>query len=91
MVAKMAAGQKQVPLEHCPFIQAYTAGQVRCEELRPDQAEYFALIRRQSAGDAAPSLPAGLVEDRRVDHATAAQFANTMFDRRREGARAGEG
>jgi DNA-binding transcriptional regulator YdaS (Cro superfamily) len=48
MVARMAAGNKQVPLDHCPFIQAFTANEVTCEELRPDAADYFALIRAQA-------------------------------------------
>lgn len=82
MVAKMAGGQKQVPLEHCPFIQAFSADAVTCEELRPDAAEYFALIRRQVANDVGGPLPAGVSTDRRVDHATAATYANTLADRR---------
>lgn len=53
MVTKMARGEKRVPLEHCPFIQEFTGGAVTCEELRPDAAEYFALIRAQGADPAA--------------------------------------
>lgn len=29
-------GGRQVPAEHCPNIERITAGEVRCEELRPD-------------------------------------------------------
>lgn len=47
MVTKMSTGEKRVPLDRCPYIQRYTGGQVTCEELRPDAAEYFALIREQ--------------------------------------------
>lgn len=53
-VAAWVSGKRQVPLEHCPFIQAFTAGAVTCEELRPDQAAYFALIRRQAGASEAP-------------------------------------
>lgn len=88
MVAKMAGGHKQVPLEHCPYIQSFTAGAVTCEELRPDAAEYFALIRRQAANDPAGPLPPGVAVDRRLDHATAAVYANTLAERRMT---AGEG
>lgn len=52
----MAAGKKQVPLEHCPGIQAFTAGEVTCEELRPDKVEYFALIRAQGVDAAASQV-----------------------------------
>lgn len=45
----MASGDKPVPLEQCPFIQQFTDNQVTCEELRPDKADYFALIRAQAA------------------------------------------
>jgi len=71
MVTKMAAGEKQVPLDHCPYIQSFTAGAVTCEELRPDAAAYFALIRAQAqAKDVAlvqPGLrlPPGVTRDRR--------------------------
>lgn len=30
------AGSRQLPAEHCPVIERLTAGQVRCEDLRPD-------------------------------------------------------
>lgn len=49
MVSKMGSGEKQVPLDHCPYIEQFTEGAVTCEELRPDQADYFALIREQAA------------------------------------------
>jgi DNA-binding transcriptional regulator YdaS (Cro superfamily) len=57
MVTKMASGEKQVPLDHCPLIQKFTDGAVTCEELRPDKAEYFALIRAQTAGPIEPARP----------------------------------
>jgi DNA-binding transcriptional regulator YdaS (Cro superfamily) len=75
LVAKIAAGKKPVPLGHCPFIQEFTGGAVTCEELRPDQAEYFALIRAQAAGAPRPA-------DRRIDTVAAAIYANTLADRR---------
>lgn len=57
MVNKMAAGTKPVPLDHCPYIEKFTEGAVTCEELRPDQASYFALIR-ELAGAVRPVTPA---------------------------------
>lgn len=47
----MASGEKQAPLDQCPFIQSFTEGQVTCEELRPDKVEYFALIRAQATSE----------------------------------------
>jgi DNA-binding transcriptional regulator YdaS (Cro superfamily) len=47
-VAAWLSGKRPVPLEHCPFIQSFTEGAVTCEELRPDLADYFALIRAQA-------------------------------------------
>ena len=47
-VSKMANGERPVPLEHCPYIQAFTENEVTCEEQRPDKVEYFAKIRAQS-------------------------------------------
>lgn len=68
-ISKMASAEKPVPLDHCPFIQEFTKGEVTCEELRPDAAEYFALIRGQAAandaGPPATPLPHGVVKDRR--------------------------
>lgn len=58
MVAKMASGAKRVPLDHCPEIQLFTNDEVTCEELRPDKAAYFALIRAQVAN----VVPAGVGE-----------------------------
>jgi DNA-binding transcriptional regulator YdaS (Cro superfamily) len=84
MVTKMAAGEKQVPLDHCPFIQDFTGSAVTCEELRPDQAAYFALIRAQvgAGGTAGPSGLPTHTPDRRSDAATAALYTNTLSDRR---------
>ncbi|MGE3346074.1 MAG: YdaS family helix-turn-helix protein [Ramlibacter sp.] len=47
-VSDWGAGQKQIPLVHCPAIQEFTGGAVTCEELRPDKVAYFALIRQQA-------------------------------------------
>jgi DNA-binding transcriptional regulator YdaS (Cro superfamily) len=52
-VAAWVVGKKQIPLDHCPLIQAFTGNEVTCEELRPDKVEYFALIRSQRAGNPA--------------------------------------
>jgi DNA-binding transcriptional regulator YdaS (Cro superfamily) len=83
MVTKMAAGEKQVPLDHCPFIQEFTGAAVTCEELRPDQAAYFALIRAQVAASAQNGNAAAAVRtERRTDEATAALYSNTLADRR---------
>lgn len=58
-------GERKLPLDHCPAIQEFTGGAVTCEELRPDKADYFALIRAQavaanaqSAAKFAAGLPA---------------------------------
>jgi DNA-binding transcriptional regulator YdaS (Cro superfamily) len=93
MVARMAAGNKQVPLDHCPFIQAFTANEVTCEELRPDAADYFALIRAQAGSvelsgfaplhtgpDAAPYVSAPKADRR--DPARPSPYAATDIDRR---------
>lgn len=47
-VAAWISGKRPVPAEHCPFIQAFTGGEVTCEELRPDLSDYFRLIREQA-------------------------------------------
>jgi DNA-binding transcriptional regulator YdaS (Cro superfamily) len=46
-IAAWVSGKRPIPLEHCPFIQTFTAGEVTCEELRPDKVDYFARIRGQ--------------------------------------------
>jgi DNA-binding transcriptional regulator YdaS (Cro superfamily) len=79
-VAAWIAGKKQVPLDHCPFIQDFTGGEVTCEELRPDQAAYFALIREQSSVVlAAPGAPGGI---ERRDPGRVSPYAGTDIDRR---------
>ena len=35
----------KVPLERCVDIEKFTNGAVRCEEIRPDKADYFAYLR----------------------------------------------
>ena len=37
-VHQWIAGARQVPAERCPEIERATAGEVRCEQLRPDVA-----------------------------------------------------
>ena len=46
-IIKIAVGEKPIPLDHCPAIEQFTGGAVTCEDLRPDKADYFALIRSQ--------------------------------------------
>jgi len=36
VVSQWTSGVRQVPAERCPAIERATAGQVRCEDLRPD-------------------------------------------------------
>jgi DNA-binding transcriptional regulator YdaS (Cro superfamily) len=86
LVAAMAAGEKRVPLDHCPFIQDFTDGEVTCEELRPDQTAYFALIRQQASSVvAAPNsrpvdgAPGGV---ERRDPNRVSQYDGTDIDRR---------
>lgn len=57
MVSKMASGEKQIPVDHCPYIERFTEGAVTCEEQRPDKAEYFALLRAREL----PTHVAGLI------------------------------
>ena len=60
MVTKMAAGEKQIPLDRCPAIQDFTGGAVSCEEQRPDKVAYFAHVRALGANDPAiASAPTG--------------------------------
>jgi DNA-binding transcriptional regulator YdaS (Cro superfamily) len=98
-VSDWSSGKKQVPLDHCPLIQSFTEGAVTCEELRPDKAEYFALIRAQASDVAAhPACcaraeppPAGVLPytgpDRRDPNRPSA-YAGTEYDRRRAAASA---
>ena len=55
-VTRAAVGQwqdvgRRVPAEHCPNIEFITAGQVRCEDLRPD-VKWGVLRRRPSRAGA---------------------------------------
>lgn len=61
-VADWVSGKKQVALDHCPAIQAFTEGAVTCEELRPDKADYFALIRAQARATAPPAAMAAATQ-----------------------------
>ncbi len=47
-ISEWANKKKSIALDHCPAIQDFTGGAVTCEELRPDKADYFALIRAQA-------------------------------------------
>ncbi|WP_295542290.1 YdaS family helix-turn-helix protein [uncultured Pseudacidovorax sp.] len=47
MVSKMASGEKQIPLDHCPYIEAFTGGEVPCELQRPDKVDYFRMLQRR--------------------------------------------
>lgn len=49
-VSEWSTAKKKVALEHCPHIEAFTAGAVTCEELRPDKADYFRLVRQSPVG-----------------------------------------
>lgn len=64
-VSDWSTGKKTVPLERCPYIELFTDTSVTCEELRPDQVEYFAMLRERVAGQergtALHSAPAPLV------------------------------
>lgn len=35
-VSKMCSGEKSIPAEHCKAIEQFSAGQVTCQEMRPD-------------------------------------------------------
>lgn len=35
-VSKMVSGEKAIPAEHCKAIQAFTGGEVTCQEMRPN-------------------------------------------------------
>lgn len=61
-VADWVSGKKQVALDHCPAIQEFTGGAVTCEELRPDKAGYFAMIRAQSRTTTAPAAIKNVVQ-----------------------------
>jgi DNA-binding transcriptional regulator YdaS (Cro superfamily) len=45
LISQWKHGVRQVPAERCPDIERATAGQVTCEELRPDLAEQWAYLR----------------------------------------------
>lgn len=48
-VARWLNGDRDVPLHHCPYIQAFTRNAVTCEELLPDRADFFRLVRTLKA------------------------------------------
>ena len=52
MVSKMARGEKQIPLDHCPYIEAFTGGEVPCELQRPDKVDYFRMTAQLAAARA---------------------------------------
>lgn len=45
-VNQWAKGDRPIPAERCPQIEALTSGKVRCEELRPDVN--WAVLRKPS-------------------------------------------
>lgn len=60
-IADWLNGKKRVPLDHCPYIEKFTGGAVTCEELRPDKADYFSLLRDTSSPNSKqkpPGVPA---------------------------------
>lgn len=58
-IADWLNGKKRVPLDHCPYIEQFTGGAVTCEELRPDKADYFRLLRASGA-DVSQTKPPGV-------------------------------
>jgi len=52
LISQWASGVRKVPLERCVEIEKATERAVTCEELRPDQADYWAYLR-DSAGEVA--------------------------------------
>jgi DNA-binding transcriptional regulator YdaS (Cro superfamily) len=59
MVSKMGSGEKQIPVDHCPFIEVFTEGAVTCEEQRPDKVEYFTILRSRAKGIEEPVTQPG--------------------------------
>lgn len=53
LIWQWATGVREVPLERCQQIEQATAGQVTCEEMRPDKVEYFAYMRTRAAPEMA--------------------------------------
>lgn len=53
-INQMVKGRRQVPAEYCPQIERFSAGNVLCEQLRPDMD--WAYLRRSVAplADVAP-------------------------------------
>jgi len=56
-IADWLNGKKRVPLDHCPYIEQFTGGAVTCEELRPDKADYFSLLRASGGSVSQPKPP----------------------------------
>ncbi len=61
-ITKWLKGARPVPLEHSPYIEQFTDGAVTCEQLRPDQAEYFALLRSRPPAHALIETPRAEVD-----------------------------
>jgi len=40
-VSKMCSGEKSIPAEHCKTIERFSAGQVSCQEMRPDDWDKY--------------------------------------------------
>ena len=48
-VSKMVSGEKSIPAEHCKAIEAFSAGAVTCQEMRPtDWHKYWPELATQS-------------------------------------------
>jgi len=40
-VSKMVSGEKAIPAEHCKTIEAFTGGEVTCQEMRPNDWQKY--------------------------------------------------
>jgi DNA-binding transcriptional regulator YdaS (Cro superfamily) len=50
-VSKMVSGEKAIPAQHCKAIEAFSDGQVTCQEMRPnDWHKYWPELAQQGQG-----------------------------------------
>jgi DNA-binding transcriptional regulator YdaS (Cro superfamily) len=56
LISQWANMRRAVPLDRCVQIEQATNGQVTCEELRPDKAEYWAYLRSTTQSSDQPAL-----------------------------------
>ena len=55
-VSKMCSGEKAIPAEHCKAIVAFTAGEVTCQEMRPnDWQKYWPELDQAGVSIAPPA------------------------------------